>query len=263
MGIKISGGRNFTRADELKENGTFIFNEKARKEFELTLEDKVNGHRKATDIAGFCEDFNFKPLQYATEPFAFYVFGAHPWQMPRHVYIRTTAGADIESLSRYIIDTILEFDPQMVREKIRVQDFKEELGIEYEKEKKLTLLITLFTFLSIIISLMGVFGLVLFETQYRRKEIGLRRVHGASVNEILMMFNSKFIKIVTICFIIAVPVSWYAVNTWLSGFAYRVPLYWWVFAIAFVIVLAVTVSIVTLKSLRAAYENPSNSIRTE
>ena len=157
----------------------------------------------------------------------------------------------------------MEFDPKTEPEDISVRFFDQELDWRYRQEKKVSLLITVFTILSIIISLMGVFGLVLFETQYRRKEIGLRRVHGASVNEILMMFNSKFIKIVTICFIIAVPVSWYAVNTWLSGFAYRVPLYWWVFAIAFVIVLAVTVSIVTLKSLRAAYENPSNSIRTE
>ncbi|MDD3201694.1 MAG: FtsX-like permease family protein, partial [Bacteroidales bacterium] len=164
---------------------------------------------------------------------------------------------------RYVKDVIVEFDPSLNRSKIDIIFFEEELGAQYKKEKQLTTLVTLFTLLSVIISLMGVFGLVMFETQYRRREIGLRRVHGASVGRILAMFNVKFIRIVLICFVIACPVSYFVMDSYLSKFAYRVPLYWWVFALALVVVLLITVAVVTLRSLKAATENPVNSIKTE
>ena len=90
-------------------------------------------------------------------------------------------------------------------------------------------LVTVFSLLAIIISLVGVFGLVVFETQYRRKEIGIRKVHGATVGEILLMFNKAYLRIVGICFVIAAPVAWQGVKMWLEGFAYKTPLHWWVF----------------------------------
>ncbi|MDD2293099.1 MAG: ABC transporter permease [Bacteroidales bacterium] len=263
MGIEVIEGRDFTPADEMKDNGTFIFNDNARKKFGFTLEDKLQGHKGKTDIVGFCKDFNFKPLQYGLDPFAFYVFGTDPWWYLTHLYIRTTANADIESVIRYVKDVIVEFDPSLNRSKIDIIFFEEELGAQYKKEKQLTTLVTLFTLISVIISLMGVFGLVMFETQYRRREIGLRRVHGASVGRILAMFNVKFIRIVLICFVIACPVSYFVMDSYLSKFAYRVPLYWWVFALALVVVLLITVTVVTLRSLKAATENPVNSIKTE
>ena len=107
------------------------------------------------------------------------------------------------------------------------------------------------------------FGLVLFETQYRRKEIGLRRVQGASIKDILLMFNRKFIYIVLICFAIAVPIAYFVIRRYFEGFAYHTHLYWWVFVMALLVVLAITLAVVTLRSLRAATENPVKSIRTE
>ena len=124
-------------------------------------------------------------------------------------------------------------------------------------------LITTGSVLAILISLMGVFGLVLFETQYRRKEIGIRRVIGASIEEILMLFNKKFFIIILICFIIAVPLSVYAIRFWLSSFQYKIPVFWWVFAIALSIVLIITIITVTARSWKAATENPVKSIKTE
>ena len=117
--------------------------------------------------------------------------------------------------------------------------------------------------LAIVISLMGVFGLVMFETEHRRKEIGIRRVHGAMVKQILAMFNSRFVKIVLVCFVIAVPLSVVIMQRYLEGFAYRIRLFGWVFAVALLAVLAVTVAVVTLRSLRAATVNPVKSLRTE
>ena len=110
---------------------------------------------------------------------------------------------------------------------------------------------------------MGVFGLVMFETEHRRKEIGIRRVNGATVKQILAMFNSRFVKIVLVCFVIAVPLSVFVMRRYLEGFAYRIPLHVWVFAVALVAVLAVTIAVVTLRSLRAATVNPVKSLRNE
>ncbi len=261
MGIKITEGRDFTRSDEMYDNGTFIFNDAARRQFELTLDDSVYGHIGETRIAGFCEDFNFKPLQYGIEPFAFYVFGSRGWSYPSHLYVRIAAGTDIRAARRYVEKTVCEMAPYLDPALVEARLFDSELEAQYNKEQRLSTLITVFSALSILISMMGVFGLVLFETQYRRKEIGIRRVNGATVGGILRMFNMQFLRVVGVCALIAVPVSRYFVDRWLSTFAYRMPMYWWVFAVAVAAVAAVTVLTVTVRSRAAANENPVNAIQ--
>ncbi len=261
MGIKITEGRDFNRSDEMYDNGTFIFNDAARRQFELTLEDRVSGHNGETRIAGFCEDFNFKPLQYGIEPFAFYVFGSRGWYYPSHLYVRIAAGTDIREARRYVEKTVCEMVPSLDPAMIEARLFDSELEAQYRKEQRLSTLITVFSALSILISMMGVFGLVLFETQYRRKEIGIRRVNGASVGGILRMFNMQFLRVVAVCAVVAVPVSWYLVDRWLSTFAYRMPMHWWIFASAVVIVAIITVLTVTVRSRAAANENPVNAIQ--
>ena len=124
-------------------------------------------------------------------------------------------------------------------------------------------IILLFTILAIVISLMGVFGLVMFEAEYRRKEIGIRRVNGATVGDILRMFNAKFVRIVLVCSVIAVPAAWLISDAYLKDFAYRMPMHWWIFALALLAVLLVTVIVVTLRSLSAALSDPVESLRSE
>ena len=110
---------------------------------------------------------------------------------------------------------------------------------------------------------MGVFGLVMFESQYRKHEIGIRRVLGSSITEIVKMFNIRYCKIALICFVIAVPCIVYIMNEWLKAFAYHIPLYWWVFATALLIVLPITIVTVSLRCLGAATANPIESIKSE
>ena len=263
MKIEMAEGSYFSKADELDTMGVFIFNEKAREQYEMTLEDKVGGHNGETRIAGFCKDFNFKPLQYGSEPFAFYVFGPNSWKVLSHVYIRTAPNANVKEVIDYVKDKIVAMSPNTDRESLDIDFFDKELGRQYKQEQKLATLVTVFSQISILISLIGVFGLVLFETQYRRKEIGLRRVQGASIKDILLMFNRKFIYIVLICFAIAVPIAYFVIRRYFEGFAYHTRLYWWVFVMALLVVLAITLAVVTLRSLRAATENPVKSIRTE
>jgi putative ABC transport system permease protein len=263
MNIPILEGRNFQPSDEECENGIFIFNEEAKKEFGLTLEDKVDGHMGETDIAGFCADFNFASLRTKVMPFSFYVFGKNAWRSCSYLFVRTAPGADFGELKKFIENTISEYDANKSADFLNIRFFDDTLQSVYSKESKLSSLITLFTILAIIISLMGVFGLVMIEAEGRRKEIGVRRVNGATVGEILEMLNSKFVYIVLICFVIAAPLSIFIMRAYLNNFAYRIGLHPWVFIVALLAVLIVTIAVVTLRSWRAATANPVESLRTE
>ncbi|MCQ4759513.1 ABC transporter permease [Alistipes onderdonkii] len=269
MGIPITDGRDFLESDFDKELGTMIFNEAARREFEMQVGDRINGFVSPDEqIVGFCADFNFKPLQYGVSPFCFYLLPKkiqqeNYWHLPHVVYVRMTPGADIAAVTAHIRRCIAEVDPRTEPGDIVVRVFDEELGLEYDNERKLTAIVGLFALLAVVIALMGVFGLVLFETQHRRREIAVRRVMGASRGEILAMFNRRYVMLVAVCFVLAVPVSIWAVRHWLAGFAYTVPLYWWVFALALAGVLAVTALTVTVRSWHAVNENPAESVKSE
>ncbi len=262
MGIDIVEGRDFMPSDELTESGALIFNETAAKQFELTAESAIDGHIgwAKTQVVGICKDFNFQSAHYDVRPFAFLIYGKYGFDLPRVAYIRTVAGADIAAVRKHITDTVLDISPNSDPEKVEVKFFDNELELVYQREDKLSTLVTLFSFLSIVISIIGVFGLVLFETQYRRREIGIRRVHGASVGEILGLFNRKYLYIVAICSAVAIPVSYYIIDSWMQQYVYREEMSWWVYAVAVGVILAITVVTVTLRSFKAATENPTESI---
>ena len=263
MGIEIIEGRSFMPEDKYSENGVFIFNDAARQKYGFTLEDKVSGHITETDIVGFCEDFSFQSLKYEVRPLALYIFGTKPWWYPTTAFIRVSVGADYQAVMKHISSVLSEWEYNISPEEWNIHFFDDNINATYRKEKALSELISLFTLIAIIISLMGVFGLVMFETQYRRREIALRRVNGATVNEILAMFCSRFVKIVLICFAVAAPVSWVIVDRYLATFAHRCPMYWWVFALALVAVLAVTIGVVVIRSWKAATADPANALKTE
>ena len=267
MGIEIVKGRNFTRADEEAESGVMIFNEEAQRQYDITLEEYGPNHRgeNLAEVAGICKDFSFRPLQYSNYPLAFYIFGKdHTWRSGlQHIYVRTTAGADPGKVMSFVRNTVLEIAPETPPETIWLDLFDEELSRMYKAEDKLSKQITAFTLVAIILSLMGVFGLVLFETQHRKKEIAIRRVLGAGMGDVLRMFCWKYSLIVIVCFVIAAPVSWIIIDNYLSNFAYRTSLDWWVFAVALAVVLAVTIAVVVTRSYKAASSNPVDSIKSE
>ncbi|MBQ8483958.1 MAG: ABC transporter permease [Bacteroidales bacterium] len=263
MKIDITEGRTFSKSDHNSENGVFIFNETARREFGLTLEDKVSGHKDETEIAGFCEDFSFTTLKEDVKPFALFVFGNDPWWHPGTAFIRVAAGADYKHVMKHIGTVLSEWSGSISPEEWNIYFFEENINSIYRKEKALSELISIFTAIAIIISLMGVFGLVMFETQYRRREIALRRVNGATVGEILAMFCSRFVKIVLVCFAVAAPIGWVIVDRYLATFAHRCPMYWWVFALALVAVMAVTIGVVIIRSWKAATADPAEALKTE
>ncbi len=263
MGIPIVEGRDFTEADEQSEDGVFIFNEAAKKEFGLTLDDKLEGHRGEAEIAGFCRDFNFRSLRDGVSPLCLYVFGKHPWRRLKTLLVRTDKNADIPAIKEYVMSVVEKTDPSMSPEDIDVQMLDQQIQNQYRQESMLSTQIGLFSLLAVIISLMGVFGLVMFETEHRRKEIAVRRVNGATVGSILRMFNMEFLRIVLLCFVLAVPVCCLVIGRYLQGFAFKVPMYPWVFVMALAATLLVTVAVVTLRSYKAATDNPSLTLRKE
>ena len=261
MGIKIEEGRDFIQSDEQLLTGAYIFNREAADRFGIDLEAQIQAHtNELTPVVGICENFNFQPLQYGIEPFAFIVFGQYGWRHPNQAYIRVAADTDYKELSKYIKGVISEFAPNVSVEQNELIIFDDELAIQYQIEDKLATLVTMFSFLSIVISIIGVFGLVLFETQYKRREIGIRRIHGASAMGILKMFNKKYLYIVAICSAVAIPISYYIIDRWMQQFVYRTEMSVWVYVVAVLTITIITVATVSLRSWKAANENPSISI---
>ena len=190
----------------------------------------------------------------------FYVFGLMPYYI---LYVRTEAGANYKEVMADVEKTLTGFAPDLDAEQMDIHLFDRDLQQFYQQVEDRSRLIGMLAVMTIIISLLGVFGLVLFETEYRRKEIGVRRVNGASILDILKMFNRRYAAIVLACFAIAAPVGYLLMNSYLQDFAYRTQIYWWVFAFALITVLILTMAIVTLRSLRAATCNPVESLRSE
>ena len=258
MGISITEGKDFSIEDEKQPEHIYIFNETGRKQLGLTLDERFT--YAPSKIVGFCKDFKFRSLQQSITPYAFRVSEGYLSQL----FVRTTPATDIEEMKQYMYACVAKQSGMDTTDRlVDIESIEQQLERQYEHERKLNRLITIFSLISICISLMGVFGLVFFETQYRRREIAVRRVHGAKIGQILGMFVGQYAKMVLVAFLFAVPVSYLIMWRWLQGYAYHIPLYWWVFALALLIVLAVTSAIVLARSWRAAKENPVEALYKE
>lgn len=266
MNIPIVEGRDFVESDMENENGLFIMNEEASHKFDMKVGDKFTGHLgddHPAEIIGFTKDFNYLPLRETGRAFCFYQFGKYPWRPFKQLFVRTNPNVNPAEIKGKIIKVLSEADPQRHESLWDVRLLDDTIEILYTKEKNLSKLINLFTLLAIVISLMGVFGLVMFDTERRKKEIAVRRVNGATVGEVLRMFNMKFIRIIIVSFIIAVPVSWWIMRVYLESYAYKTPIYIWVFFVALLAIIIITTGVVTLRSYKSATANPVESLRTE
>ena len=175
-----------------------------------------------------------------------------------HFYIRLRAGADVEAFADYVKRLSKELSP--ASEEPELYFLEEWVEGLYQQTKKDMVLIGMFAVLAIVIALMGVFGIVMFETQHRRSEIAVRKVYGATTAQMIQMLNLRYVWIVLGCFVVAAPIAWYFTSRWLEQFANRIASPWWIYVVALVVVLAVTVGLVTLRSWRAATENPADVV---
>ncbi len=134
---------------------------------------------------------------------------------------------------------------------------------QYQAEQRLSSLFAFFAGLAIFIACLGLFGLATFTAEQRTKEIGVRKVLGASVASIVALLSKDFLKLVLIAIVIASPIAWYAMNEWLADFAYKIDIEWWVFALAGGLAVAVALLTVSFQSVKAALMNPVESLRSE
>ena len=179
---------------------------------------------------------------------------------PGFFYVRLIEGADVKAFAKYVKELTKEFSP--LGEGADLYYLNQWVEMLYQTTKQQLVTIGMFAILAVVIALMGVFGIVMFETQHRRSEIAVRKVYGATTAQMIGMLNLRYVWIVLGCFVVAAPVAWYITSRWLESFANRIAQPWWLYIVALAVVLAVTVGLVTLRSWRAATENPADVVKS-
>ncbi len=256
LGLNVVDGRNFL-SNENSDVGSYILNESAKKSFGiLNIEDaSINGY----PIIGVVNDFNIKSIHYPIEPVAI-------WKTNQKrtgnltISFTATSKQEVSAYMAFLKDTWQDIDADVPFEYEFLDD---RLRHMYNKEISLMKAVLSFSALAIFISCLGLLGLISFITEIRTKEIGIRKVNGAKISEILTMLNRDFAKWVAIAFVIAVPIAWYAMTKWLENFAYKTALSWWIFALAGVLAMGIALLTVSWQSWRAATRNPVEALRYE
>jgi len=206
-------------------------------------------------VTGIFSDFNFKSLREEVEPL--FLFMREDNYRYMAVKLSTTS---ISGSVEYIQKLWNKMVPDSPFDYFFYDNYYDQL---YRKESRFGKVIFIFSGIAILIACMGLFGLSAFFSERRTKEIGIRKVNGAAITEIMIMLNTKFLKWVIISFLIACPVAWYAMFRWLQTFAYKAELSWWIFCLAGIIALAVSVLTVSWQSRKAATRNPVDALRYE
>lgn len=255
MQYKIVEGRDFSKdmkTDETSE--AYIINQTLARTFEMEnpLQEKLNNH----PIIGVVEDFNFEPVQNSVQPVA---LQCNPSEALWIANIRLAPG-DLKSSVQHLESIFKTLKPDSPFSYSFADD---RIATYYQKEIQFSKLSAIFSIVNILISCIGLVGLVLFAINGRIKEIGIRKVNGAKISEVLIMLNKDFVKWVVISFVIATPIAYYAMNKWLESFAYKITLSWWIFALAGLLALGIALLTVSFQSWKAATRNPVEALRYE
>src|SRR5678815_1449254 len=255
--MKILSGRVFS--PEFKSDSTnFIVNEKAVQVMGMKVSNAVGKSLSLWDnkgtIIGVVKNFNYKPIQQPIEPM---ILALNRWGGT--AVIRTKKGkteATIKALGKISADLNPGYP-------FSYGFLDQDLANQYKGEQRMGSLFNVFAVLAIFISCMGLYGLSAFMAEQRTKEIGVRKVLGASVFKVVYLLSTGFTKLILIAVVIAVPLAWFAINSWLKSFAFRVNADWMVFLIASLAALAIAWLTVSYESIKAAVANPVRSLRTE
>jgi putative ABC transport system permease protein len=260
MRYEMAAGRFFSEQNAADTN-TVILNETAAKKLGLSifkgkkLVTNYDQKKREREIIGIMKDFNFQSLKEPIQPLAI-LLGPQPnWEMA----IRLTRGDSdkkielVKSLWKKYADNA-PFEYTFLDKNFEAK---------HQTEKRIGLLFLLFTSLAIFIACLGLFGLAAFIAEQRTKEIGIRKVVGASVREIVLMINRDFMRLVGIANLVAWPVAWWIMHTWLNEFAFRIQFPWWVLIVAGVVTLLIAFISISFQAVRAAEGNPVRSLRNE
>ncbi|HYC84799.1 MAG TPA: FtsX-like permease family protein, partial [Chryseosolibacter sp.] len=262
MGFEMVSGRFFSK-DFPTDTSAFILNEAAAKQLGW---ESVEGKKlisrfnslegKQIEGIGVVRNFNFETLKNNIRPLIF-ILGSEP---NAEMGIRLRGENVIESV-RLVETTWKKYAPEAPFEYSFVDD---NFDAKFSAEKRMGEVFIIFTVLAIAIACLGLFGLVTFSAEHRAKEIGVRKVMGAKVSQIVWLLTTDFARLVLIAFVLAIPITWYSMNEfWLEGFAYRIDFSVWVAVLAGGISLMVAVITICVQAIQAAYRNPVNALRSE
>ena len=265
MGIDIVEGRNFKKGD----GDMYIFNESAKKQYPWLATDQP-----ITDgdypVVGFCKDIKYATLRVddSQQPIAFFVpspngryWSNGSWR--NVLMVRVAKGMDKREAKQKVMEVVNKYEKGQPLDISGLRYMDVELEKAYKQEGRFTKQILLFSLLAILISIIGVFGMTMFESEYRRKEIGIRKVFGSSTREILTMFNKRYLYILLGCFVVAAPIGYMVGVHWLEDFAVRTAISPLLFLVSFLLIALITMLTVTYQSWKNANENPVNSIKNE
>jgi len=265
LDIKPVAGRLFSKDFPADTNRMMILNESAIKEMGYPSPQEAIGKKLYVDwrgetfdftILGVVKDFHFKDLHVPIEPYGFQLNN-----QPYYNYLIVHAKAsNISGVLRSIEKSWNKLNPN---EPFEYSFLDDDFQKNYLAENKLLGMVDSFTTLAIIICCLGLFGLAAFSAEQRVKEIGIRKVLGASIVNIVSLLSKEFLKLVFVALIIASPIAWWVMNKWLQDFAYRTNISWWVFALTAFTALFIALLTVSFQALKAAITNPVKNLRTE
>ncbi|MEJ7586266.1 MAG: ABC transporter permease [Ferruginibacter sp.] len=261
LGIEMLAGRNFSK-EITTDSAGLIMNETAAKIFGWeknapghTVSNTDNDGKKQTyRIIGVVKDFHFKSLHEKISPMVM-TMGDNSGTI-----IVKTNTKDIAGL---LASTKKQWDNYTIEEPFSYSFLDDRFNATYQSEQKIGSLLGIFAALTIFVACLGLFGLARFTAEQRTKEIGIRKVMGASVTGIAARLSRDFLKLVSVAFVIASPIAWFMMNKWLQDFAYRVTINAWVFVIAALLAVFITIITVSFQAIKAAVANPVKSLRTE
>jgi ABC-type antimicrobial peptide transport system permease subunit len=265
MGIKFADGNNFPDNyseildREVVKSPQIILNQEAIKRMGFKnpvgkFFGRSNSEDKGT-IAGVVEDFHFESLHVEVEPMLIMPL----FNNPNFIIARINP----QNFMTTIDEIKKSWAKVLPQSNCEIQFFDDKLEAMYNSEIKISGLFKYFSFIAIFISSIGLFGLSLFIIERRKKEIGIRKVNGAKIGEVMLLLNQDFIRWVVIAFVIACPIGWIVMHKWLENFAFKTTLSWWVFAIAGALALIIALLTVSYQSYKAASRNPVESLRYE
>jgi ABC-type antimicrobial peptide transport system permease subunit len=256
MKMQLIAGGDFsgTPADSTH----YILNETAVKKMGLRppyIGQQISFHRRQGTIIGVLKDFNFKSLKDPVTPLLFFT----QWYQGNMLYVRTTA-ADAQQAIAAVKKQYQKYASYIP---FTYNFIDKQFAAKYESDQREGTLFNLFAAIAIFISCLGLLGLATFTAQRRTKEIGVRKVLGASVGNLIRLVSVDFLKLVIIAIVIAIPVGWFVMNKWLENFAYKTDISWWIFLAAAAMAILIAVLTVSFQAIRAAVANPVEALRSE
>jgi putative ABC transport system permease protein len=250
--IRMTTGNNFTGS--VSDTAHVILNETAIHQMGIKdpIGKRFRWHHVNGTIIGVVKDFNFTPLSNYIQPFVFI------YQPSNNVLYVKADNRDMPDAIAAVEKIWTQHNAGSPFNYIFVDDA---YNWHYASDQRTSRLYTLFTGIAIVISCLGLLGLITYTAQLKVKEIGIRKVLGASVTNIVLLLSKNFLLLITISMIIAIPASWWVMKDWLSAFPYKTPVPWWLYAASCVAAVAITLATIGFQSIRAAVENPVKSLR--